>query len=527
MICPNSKRYEGEPFFIEPTTGREYKLGQCPYQSIQAIFNHCNFWINIHPGNQIADLTLKAFLSNDPMKWETVMPTFKEKVKQKEEGETEAQNNPEHEEEEEEDEDDYGIGMPPSFSPKLNIPDDEFANLNDVQGMSTFYKKTRIDTYADYKQPDGMIYRKTVYRDYRRYLIEEIICIYAFREDKLVIRRKFPFQYKVVEQYSPGKYIVANNAEDKVDSGKIESHLYTLEEVRGISKKMLYYPHRTKDGLVERIEAVHSKESPSGQIKILGGKMVENYKDRYDRIVNRSVTFVTGAKNSSNSFEACNIGPSIFKKITVKYSFNIEEKEKEQIAKIVFNKNATNDIDIYYHINERSITRKSKRIQAEIKTNYEKAAEGKTKEKFSEIREQQFVMQLEKDMTQGIKNQESDQSKECAAREKEKVTLEKDIFYIAKEKVISSLSSKRESSSKKRSISKKSKKIIWKPSCYKKIRKLRILLQKSLTRNYVAVPLRCSRIGCWRDQTLFIKDLNLNPKNLNLNLMSFKIRASM
>ena len=39
--------------FIEPTTGRVYELDGSPYHSIEAIFNHQNFWVNLDPSRQI------------------------------------------------------------------------------------------------------------------------------------------------------------------------------------------------------------------------------------------------------------------------------------------------------------------------------------------------------------------------------------------------------------------------------------------------------------------------------------------
>jgi len=41
------KRDLGEAFFIEPSTGRKYSIEECPYYTVEAIFNHKNYYINM------------------------------------------------------------------------------------------------------------------------------------------------------------------------------------------------------------------------------------------------------------------------------------------------------------------------------------------------------------------------------------------------------------------------------------------------------------------------------------------------
>ena len=47
-----------EPIFIEPTTGRKYSIDNAPYHSIECIFNHQNFWVNLDPSREIDDVNL-------------------------------------------------------------------------------------------------------------------------------------------------------------------------------------------------------------------------------------------------------------------------------------------------------------------------------------------------------------------------------------------------------------------------------------------------------------------------------------
>ena len=81
--------------------------------------------------------------------------------------------------------------------------------------------------------------RVTFYKDYKRLIIEEIRSTYANRKDKLVLRRRFPYEFKTIEEYEPGK---------KTSTG-IESHLKKLIQIDGKQRQLWFYPHRNKDGL--------------------------------------------------------------------------------------------------------------------------------------------------------------------------------------------------------------------------------------------------------------------------------------
>ena len=47
-----------ETIFIEPTTGRKYRVDKSKYHSIEAIFNDKNFWINLDPSREIDEVNL-------------------------------------------------------------------------------------------------------------------------------------------------------------------------------------------------------------------------------------------------------------------------------------------------------------------------------------------------------------------------------------------------------------------------------------------------------------------------------------
>ena len=49
-------RMLSETFFIEPTTGRKYSIQDAPYYTVEAVFNHKNFWINLDPNRPIEEI---------------------------------------------------------------------------------------------------------------------------------------------------------------------------------------------------------------------------------------------------------------------------------------------------------------------------------------------------------------------------------------------------------------------------------------------------------------------------------------
>jgi hypothetical protein len=79
----------------------------------------------------------------------------------------------------------------------------------------------------------------------------------------LVLRRRFPYQYKLIEHYESSE----------------KSHYWKkLIQIDGRVRKIYFYHHRNKDGLIYREEQI-------------GRKTFERYKNREDRLIYRSVTF--------------------------------------------------------------------------------------------------------------------------------------------------------------------------------------------------------------------------------------------
>jgi len=246
-----------ESFFIEPTTGRKYTLDNSPYFSVESIYNHMNFYVNLDPSRPVESIDLEHFNEDVTGEWEYVMIKKKEK---KEGGDDEEVDDGEGSEEFGEEED--VLDMPPPWSPKLVIDKEKFAEGVKNGAKTVFYKKCKVDHYSECKSVDGLVKRITLYEDYRRIITKEIRSYYSNRKDKLAVRRRFPYEFKLIEHFD----------------SKTDYHWKKVIQVDGHSRKMYFYHHRVKDGLIYREEQI-------------GRKTFEYYKGREDRLIYRSVTF--------------------------------------------------------------------------------------------------------------------------------------------------------------------------------------------------------------------------------------------
>lgn len=53
VLLKKGKRGEKENVFLEPSTGRSYKLAESPYLSVDSVFNHQNFFINMNQDSNV------------------------------------------------------------------------------------------------------------------------------------------------------------------------------------------------------------------------------------------------------------------------------------------------------------------------------------------------------------------------------------------------------------------------------------------------------------------------------------------
>ena len=131
---------------------------------------------------------------------------------------------------------------------------------------------------------------------------------YEHRSDKLAIRHRFPFEFKTVEEYEPGK----------------PPHWKQVIEIDRKLRVIKFYPNRNVDGLIMREERI-------------GTKTIEFYQHRDDRVVYRSVRFESKKEISHKDcgFVDNHIGNVVITKMTQKFEKNQNKVANEQIAKMI------------------------------------------------------------------------------------------------------------------------------------------------------------------------------------------------
>lgn len=334
VMVRKGERQVQETFFIEPTTGRRYEVADAPYQQIDSVFNHKNYWINLDLPRPIKDLNLEF---EDSLEWEYVMMTEQDREEAIEEEDEEDNDNSDEDEEE-------LLDMPPAWSPKLYIDREKFLNLCPNGEKTVFYKKCRVDFYAPCTQIDGLIKRITLYKDYKCLIVQEIRYYFSNRMDKLKMRIRYPYEFKLVEYYEPSKE---------------QNYWKKLIQVDQQEREIYFYHHRNneinKDGLIYRRE-------------IIGRKTIEKYKDREDKLVYRSVEinpehddrdknlkqkFQTGLTLKDNYL--CK--ETLITKMIQRYEINQEQPAAEQIRETIFDIEKDR-VQIFYHYQKGKIVAK-------------------------------------------------------------------------------------------------------------------------------------------------------------------------
>jgi hypothetical protein len=64
-----------------------------------------------------------------------------------------------------------------------------------------YYKKCKVEFFSDCTQTDGLVKKVTIYEDYKRIITREVRCYYRNRRDKLLMRRRFPYNFKTIEHF--------------------------------------------------------------------------------------------------------------------------------------------------------------------------------------------------------------------------------------------------------------------------------------------------------------------------------------
>lgn len=308
-----------EDVYIEPTTGRIYEVGKCPYLKIDLIWNHRNLWVNM----QVTDASQVVLDLYNSRYFEYVMLDP--------EGPGKEISGFDVDEEKSLGEDGEGgqteqatqiLDMPPAWSERPDIPREAF-HARCYRGEKTiFYHKCKVEQYAPYIQDDGLVQRVTLYKDVRRQIPLEIREKFKHRRDKLIERRRKPMQNETVELFEPGRPAQQSPSQP---GGALKE----FREVAAVSRELIFYNSRL-DGLIRHVELINRK-------------MFEFFdEDRDDRLVYHSVTLDPTLEKTYRgtqklqTYPVESMGDVPIRKMTQKFARNPAVPPEEDIAKICY-----------------------------------------------------------------------------------------------------------------------------------------------------------------------------------------------
>ncbi|KAG7389750.1 hypothetical protein PHYPSEUDO_009670 [Phytophthora pseudosyringae] len=277
VLIRAGKREVPEHFYLEPSTGRSYSLADSPYTSIESVWNHENYWVNMQ--QQPVHLTL--FDLSNPTDWEYVFLCAAERksAKEAEHGAkggggdlsddlkmlgTESGNHQHGVDAA--DDDDLVLDIPPSWVTKLHIDRATYKKrfVKDCQHV-TLYHRAKVEEFAENAHEQGLVARVTLFRDGGCTLPIEIREYFKNRKDRLESRIRLPFEGKFEERFAPGRMPEA---------------LQSRTEWIGYRRELHFYTSARPDGLVTREEDIQKR-------------VLEHFDGRDDFLVFRSVTLAT------------------------------------------------------------------------------------------------------------------------------------------------------------------------------------------------------------------------------------------
>jgi hypothetical protein len=286
VLIKKNKRLD-KTLYIEPATGRLYSVEEPPFESIDAVFNNINFWINLQHEKPIKEIDLNL---NNKAFWEYVMLNAREVSDDNEEYDNYQDKTMDTTEQ--------GIvDMPPPWPNKLYISQWAYHSRVPLATQTFYFQKTKIDKFSTYSQIDGKVLVIYKYSDFGRLRLIEVETRYRSRKDKLYKRFSYPYEHKVISLYLPGQ----------------EYGWKSIEEVEGSYKTINYYETNYDTGLIYREE-------------IFGKKIIHKYKSRDDRVFERKVEVEDKSEETSSKQYFMDspfyLNKLLIKKFTQKYHTN-------------------------------------------------------------------------------------------------------------------------------------------------------------------------------------------------------------
>ncbi|XP_070966370.1 dynein regulatory complex subunit 7 [Oncorhynchus clarkii lewisi] len=306
VLILSGNREVPENFFINPLTGKSLSTTNKCFLGIESIWNHQNYWVNMQDCRfGCAEMN---FDLGDAVKWEYLLygttgqsllliPDMKK------------QQEAEDDEEEEVDEPKV-FEMPPSWVNQINISQQDM-ETRCPGGMKVIqYRKAKLEKFAPYLLPDGLVTRLTSYSDLDCTQPSTVKEWYQHRHDHLEERELKKTSNVTIEHFRPGR------------SYALKSHRY-ITMTPETERQMDFYSHARADGLARRVE--------------MPFEMTETFEDRPDFMYHRHVVFGKRIKvfGPSNT-EAPDQGQRPLQKVVERFNRDRSKPAGEDVAERIF-----------------------------------------------------------------------------------------------------------------------------------------------------------------------------------------------
>uniref|UniRef100_A0A4W5P0I4 Dynein regulatory complex subunit 7 n=1 Tax=Hucho hucho TaxID=62062 RepID=A0A4W5P0I4_9TELE len=301
VLILSGNREVPENFFIDPLTGKSLSTTNKCFLGIESIWNHQNYWVNMQDCRfGCAEMN---FDLGDAVKWEYLLygttgqsllliPDMKKQ-------------------QEAEDDEEVHPNLALSLTLLLNSALVPFT-LDSTRcpgGMKVIqYRKAKLEKFAPYLLPDGLVTRLTTYSDLDcEFTVKEW---YQHRHDHLEERELKKTSNVNIEHFRPGR------------SYALKSHRY-ITMAPETERQMDFYSHARADGLARRVE--------------MPFEMTETFEDRPDFIYHRHVVFGKRVKvfGPSNT-EAPDQGQRPLQKVVERFNRDRSKPAGEDVAERIF-----------------------------------------------------------------------------------------------------------------------------------------------------------------------------------------------
>ncbi|XP_075882922.1 dynein regulatory complex subunit 7 isoform X2 [Nelusetta ayraudi] len=260
-----------EHFFIDPLSGKSYSSDNDHFLGVESVWNNLNYYINMQDCSYGCDEM--QFHLEDLEMWEPVLfgATSKKQLI-----DAVAKRKAGQEVEESIFKQEEGL-CPRMFQMPRSWVDDIHITKKDLEsrwpgGQNVIlYRRVRLEEFAPYLRPDGLVKRLTTYQDVDLTEVHVVKEWFQYRNDKLEQREVDHLDKVTVERFSNGRRF------------HLQLHRFTNSE------RVTEFSSARLDYLVQRVERP--------------GEMTEIFDGRCDRLYRRHVTFEQQAEEGGKQDE--------------------------------------------------------------------------------------------------------------------------------------------------------------------------------------------------------------------------------